>query len=283
MCDLPTDTDTTPCVPRSSNLILLEPLAGLGNRMRALDSAIALSKRLDKPLHVLWRQDRALNSTFEDLFIVPESIQSISNLVLEGPALSAQLADLLHILFDRCIDQECIESLRGQKYDFADLVGLKAIFISTYSRFYDSGTHFRDLVPRQALQQMIDSYARDLENAVGVHIRRTDNVRAREKSPTARFIEQMEKEVQDDDDRVRFFLATDSPDEEVQLKAIFSDRIFTHPKRSLNRNDSIAAQDAVIDLFCLSKCRKLLGSYWSSFSDTAVEINGIPRVIIQDG
>jgi len=250
--------------------------------MRALDSAIALSQRLDKPLYVLWRQDDDLNARFEDLFIAPESIRGISNVVLRGRSpLSAQLAAVLPPLFDKCIDQECVKSLRSQKYDFADLEGWKTIFISTSSRFYDAESRFRDLVPSVALQQVIHSYARELENAVGVHIRRTDNVRSIEKSPTAKFIEQMEKEIQLDD-RVRFFLATDSPAEEAHLKAIFSDRIVTHPKRSLNRNDSIAAQDALIDLFCLSRCRKLVGSYWSSFSDTAGDINGIPRVIIRD-
>jgi hypothetical protein len=77
------------------------------------------------------------------------------------------------------------------------------------------------------------------------------------------------------------FLATDSPDEEKRLREIFAYRIITHPKRSVDRQNPQAIKDALIDLFCLSKCKKIIGSYWSSFTETACELNNIERVIIR--
>jgi hypothetical protein len=41
-----------------------------------------------------------------------------------------------------------------------------------------------------------------------------------------------------------------------------------------------AARDAVVDLYCLAGCRKLLGSYYSTFTDTAAAIHGIPLEIV---
>ena len=40
-------------------------------------------------------------------------------------------------------------------------------------------------------------------------------------------------------------------------------------------------QEAAIQLWSLARTRRLLGSYWSSFSDMAAEIGGIPLHIVQ--
>ena len=41
-------------------------------------------------------------------------------------------------------------------------------------------------------------------------------------------------------------------------------------------------QDALIDLWCLAASRKIIGSYWSSFTDTAADMGGIEKVIAGD-
>jgi hypothetical protein len=73
----------------------------------------------------------------------------------------------------------------------------------------------------------------------------------------------------------RFFLATDSPAEEERLQQEFPGRIIMHPKTSLKRHDPRAVQEAMVDLYCLANCRKLFGSYNSSFTETAAGIRGI--------
>jgi hypothetical protein len=49
----------------------------------------------------------------------------------------------------------------------------------------------------------------------------------------------------------------------------------------LSRKSVGGIQDAAIDLWILSRTQKILGSYRSSFSETASEIRGIPLKIIK--
>jgi hypothetical protein len=86
----------------------------------------------------------------------------------------------------------------------------------------------------------------------------------------------MKKEMQQDPNAI-FFVASDSPAEEERMRKEFPDRIRVHRKRSYDRNNPVAVQDALIDLYCLAKCRKLIGSYDSSFSEMAWKIRGIEK------
>ncbi len=55
--------------------------------------------------------------------------------------------------------------------------------------------------------------------------------------------------------------------------------MFEYAKPSVARDDPAAMEDAVVDLYALSRCRKIIGSYWSSFTDTAAELGSIERVL----
>ena len=48
----------------------------------------------------------------------------------------------------------------------------------------------------------------------------------------------------------------------------------------LQRNTLTGMQDAVVDLWCLAATSLVVGSYYSSFSDTATELGGQPLEII---
>ena len=37
--------------------------------------------------------------------------------------------------------------------------------------------------------------------------------------------------------------------------------------------------DALLDLYCLAACKKIIGSYFSSFTDTAASLGGIEKLI----
>jgi hypothetical protein len=81
----------------------------------------------------------------------------------------------------------------------------------------------------------------------------------------------------------KFFIATDSPEEETQLRYAFLERIIVYEKRALDRDAPLATQDALIDLYRLSRCRKLIDSYRTSFKDAAWQIRGVERLIIDEG
>jgi hypothetical protein len=112
-----------------------------------------------------------------------------------------------------------------------------------------------------------------------VHIRRTDN-QWRDHSPTGEFVRLMEEEIGKGPDRL-FFVATDGSEEEERLKRLFPGRIISHRKRTLDRNSPEGVKDAVVDLYCLARCGKVIGSHRSSFSEAAAQIGQCPLVIAQ--
>ncbi|WP_146138142.1 hypothetical protein [Chamaesiphon polymorphus] len=282
-----------------SSVICIKPIGGLCNRLRAIDSAIAVAKENHSSVHVIWPMNDLLNCRFEDLFELPASIDKIGQPNTSGwlnkaiekfyrTKIGGVFQDLYlrYIVrsFDVVLTYDRMEGYKNCDYqgcDFAAMTANKRAYITTFHAFYDAARPFADFVPVRQLQNIIDDYTKGFENVIGVHIRRTDNRQSLAASPTTEFVELMQTEVRQDSN-VRFFVATDSPSEEEYLNQTFPGRIITYPKKSLARHDPEAIKDAVIDLYCLSKCRKLIGSYYSSFTDTAHQINGIEYTIVND-
>lgn len=262
--------------------IRVDLYAGLCNRMRVLASAIELAKWNNSSLDVIWNLERKFNCRFEELFLVPSSVNKIVYRDLH--TLSGNIArNLIHFRsggYDIRLFKKDINKLRYNNLEFETLTKGKRIYISTDSDFIRHDARLKEFTVEESLAGKISSYTDHVNQAVGVHIRRTDHKKAKIYSPTSLFIEKMDKEISEQPE-TRFFLATDSPEVEDRLVARFGDRIITHPKRSLNRDDPDAIKDALIDLYCLASCKKIFGSYWSSFTDTASEIYGAERIIVK--
>jgi hypothetical protein len=116
------------------------------------------------------------------------------------------------------------------------------------------------------------------EDMVSVHIRRTDQVVSIAHSKTENFIELMNREIEANPE-VKFFLATDDKEEEALLRKTFPGRIVSNENRTLRRDSLDGMYDALLDLYCLAACKKIIGSYFSSFTDTAASLGGIPKLI----
>ena len=90
----------------------------------------------------------------------------------------------------------------------------------------------------------------------------------------------MEKEISENDN-VHFYVATDSHKVEAELKSRYQERIITYEKTSVSRKVESGIQDAVIDLYNLSKTKKIYGSIFSTFSYTAAKIGGIDLIRVK--
>lgn len=266
----------------SNRVIIIEPLEGLCNRMRALDSAIAFSHKIQRPLKVVWRMDTRLNCPLGDLFEYTEAFGQVVELAYHGQLdrlrRRARIA-LIQVSKGVYISQKKTDDFIARQRSFEELNRFQTIYISTWEHFYPSNSLLRNFVPISPLLSEINAITEDRGDMIGVHIRRSDHGPSVERSPLRRFVELMEAEILLDP-QVRFFLATDSPQDEELLLEHFPDRIISHPKTSLDRGNPRAIQDAVIDLYCLAACRKLIGSYWSSFSDLAWKLRNIDKVIV---
>lgn len=263
-------------------MVIIEPREGLCNRMRTLDAAIEYSRKIQRPLKVMWRMDARLNCPLSELFEYREDFGQvvehryfghIARLRRRARIMGVQLARGVYLSQDRVTD------FLHQQRSFEELRKYQAIYISTWDQFYPSNGFSRNFVPVAPLRSAIEARIGSGDGMVGVHIRRSDHGPSTERSPLWRFIELMQEEIALDS-RVRFFLATDSQRDEATLKKQFPDRIISHPKPSLDRTKPDTIKDALIDLYCLARCRKLIGSYYSSFSDLAWKIGNIDKIII---
>jgi hypothetical protein len=259
-------------------MITLEPIGGLGNRMRVLDSGIAMSRYTGSELHVVWTIRNQMPCRFEDLFEVPAAFTSLRQ--MRDPRFLRWLRlRRARAAYPRFIDIPEARQRVAAGESFVALAQAPGLMIRTYDRFFPNATPYTDLVPAPPIRQALERYRELLPRMVGVHIRRQDNRQSIAISPTEQFLRKMRAELELEP-ATEFFLATDDRREEALLRREFGARVHTHPKKSVRRGDRRSARDAVVDLYCLAGCRKLLGSFYSTFTETAAALRGIPLEIV---
>lgn len=260
----------------STPTLMVEPIAGLGNRLRVVGSALALARATGAKLRLVWTRTPDLHCRFDALF---EPLPGV--VVVERSRTCSRLARRVSPFFDwrrRILAQPEIERLLRAHADFPALLRQNSLFIVTCSRFFDAPGLLAPLVPTPEIRREVDAFCSGFDgHTTGVHIRRTDSD-FKHRSPTTRFLERMQVEIAADP-LARFFLATDDPAEEARLRVAFGDRILARP-RQLDRARPEGIRDALVDLLCLARTRRVIAGVYSSFSEAAAEIGGIERVVI---
>ena len=244
-------------------MIFLEACGGLCNRLRTIASTkefISNNPQYGNKIVVLWGLNEECNCKFEKLFDGIDGIKTINY---------AHKYSLLFLGY-RFI-QYCL-TLRKRAYidiksEAAITVKKGSIFIRTGFPIGDAG-QYQIFEPKAGIIAKVNQIVGSEGDMIGVHLRRTDNVKSIMQSPIELFIEKMDAAIESNPN-CKFFLATDSPDEEKQLSNRYGDRIIINDKKDLSRNSQEGIQDALVDLVCLSRCRVIYGSYFSSFSIAA--------------
>jgi len=271
-------------------MLVVEPRNGLANRLRVIDSGVALAKKLNMQLVIDWILNEDINCRFDKLF------EPIDGLILnDGIKLSFPFKNYtkLHFLykslkFDISLDSDILRA----KMDWADykignedlnvyLNKYKKIYISTGEAFFDSPKDYYYFKPKPEIMNRVDAMCENLgKDFIGIHIRRTDNKNAISYSPTSLFIETI-RSILELKSSTKFFLSTDSVEDDVLLKQTFPDNIFSYPKL-LDRNAEDGIKAALVDMLCLSKAVKIYGSYFSSFSEAASYMSGNELIILKN-
>lgn len=267
-------------------MITIKPYGGLGNRIRSVDSAIALAECTGKKLKVLWDANKELNCPYSDLFEQSEKfdLKEISTYYLPRK-INEKFSLLLNRLsinypfsYDSVLLESDISKLKTENYNFCDLKRFNKIYININGSFLTPEKPYRYFKPVKSIDSQINGLTKEFDsNTIGVHIRRTDNRLAIAKSPLERFFELMSRE-KNRNSKVKFYLSTDSPETEKIIVEKFPGDVITNEKE-LRRDRKEGIQDALVDLLCLSKTSKIIGSYWSSFSEVASEMGKIPLII----
>ncbi len=259
-------------------MLILQPIGGLCNRMRAINSARILSSMRDEKLTVIWFNNAELGADFTDVFKPVDSFKVINISSKFSPA--KMWYQLSAKLFGSTVGNEDIRSNRSAgMLDESYVSSLKKlVYIATEEHFYPSDD-YSPFVPCDNIKRSIDKICSSFNaSTVGVHIRRTDNNPSIGTSTTDAFVTEMQKKL-DADPNTNFYIATDDLDEEKHLREIFGDRIISNESRDLSRASVSGIKDAMIDLYCLSNTSAIIGSFFSSFTDTAAAMKGIPLII----
>lgn len=231
-------------------------------------SGIYLNENYGCQFEVQWEKTYECFADFSDLFEPIKDIPAypLNNLYLKrGTIANLYFPNLLRkFRFDASFKGKKIADL-----DFCKLTnGKKNIYITSYNRFCpheikESVSRYFIPIPelQKKISQITDTYQ---GNVIGVHIRRTDNVKAIRNNPLEQFFSSMDREIEKNS-QVRFYLATDSDDVKTRAKERYKDRIITL-ELSLSRENKTGMQDAVVDLYCLAATSKIIGCTHSTYS-----------------
>ena len=266
-------------------MITVVPHGGLCNRMRAVASAALLARQHGRPLRVRWYRTFDLNCAFGTLF----DTRTLPFEVVEADATGMRATPtklawrlqpwLLPALGTAFTGRAQSARFLAQPDLLKPLLAAPRWVVHSHSKLADAPGLYAQWQPVAELAQVIAGHAPRLARAVGVHIRRSDNAKAIAHGPVQAFIAQMRQQAAQQPG-CEFFVATDSPETYAQVQAEFGNAVFSHPKAALDRDDPRAIRDALVDLWALGHCRYLIGSYWSSFTDTAWELRGIPHTVV---
>lgn len=277
--------------------LTIRPLGGLCNRIRTIVSARRVAGWQKRDLTVLWRVNEELGARFEDLF-EPVADMTVINIPEHGLAglplrirhsyagipagavkrLGVRL--LRRLFFERTLEaDECrrrVESNRG----FGDVRDTRRLLLIGYDWICNGPFDFSFLKPQASIRARIESVTSRYEGrTIGVHIRRTDHDRSIQNSPLALFITHMEEELRQHAG-TRFYVATDDPGTDRELKARFGSAIIP-VERVYGRSDLGGIQSAMVDLYCLSRTLRILGSHQSSFSETACRLGNSNLTVVE--
>lgn len=270
-------------------MLIVEPCAGLGNRLLGLASANALAERLGRRLVVIWKREAGCNIRASELFELPMEVVEISENGLKKEPIAQLRGDREKkkwrgkaSLFLECEDVERIKARRGYEGLFETIQKEPAVYFKTFGPVCALGAgSYRFLRPGKKIEAKGEAlFARLGEHSVGVHVRRTDHTEAIANSPLALFLERMERELAADE-KTEFFVATDDAGVREELRAAFpAQKLIFNEKGIIDRDSKEGIEDAFVEMLALSKCRKILGSYNSTFSLLPSYIGDIPLEVV---
>lgn len=269
--------------------IVFVPAGGLGNRMKAMAAAVHLAQESHSQLTVLWFEDWGLGCRFDQLFCPMDSGKvslrqgsPVDKLLRDRPRKRNFCIPLLFqkLFFDARMDEEEATRRMYEGFDFIPWAQGKRIWLASHVYFMAQDipdNAFDDFRPVPKLQRRIDEATAGFHGkVVGVHIRRTDQERSILYSPTPMFVARMREEPED----TRFYLASDDEEVKTELRKEFPGRILTLPRKA-DRGSVSGMEDALVELYTLSRTRKIIGSFGSTYSLTAGAIGRIEVEIIK--
>ena len=237
--------------------IYLRACAGFANRLRATVSGICAAEEAGRAIQISWPYERAFVGNFQEFFDMEAS----------------QLPSW--VTFDQQMDSSKAEVLCLTPEDWhAQAKNTGPIHIKSYAKFYQTARYdfwLRSLKPRREFVERVEEIFRG-KPPVGIHIRRTDHWRCIAESPTGEFVRIMDQYPPG----TVFFVASDSDEERIVLRAKYSPARILTGATILDRTMTVGTKHAFVDFLALSRCSEIVGSWTSSFSEMAAAYGDVP-------
>lgn len=278
---------------------------GLGNRLRALGSAMAFARRTKRVLVLIWVPDQHLNCRYTDLFVANDEFIVADAFRPEEPwpfsgnsrTDSSAMARVKWYNYMRVNGVKILDSVepvidqQGFHLYVATCYVIQSpvtpFIIRTTSSFWSV---LKSLTPHVNVAQLVDRFeSYPVSKMIGIHIRgksiKTDISGVDSKEYTEEssrttdywrnltqvdtFVEEMKRQTVDQ----LFYVAADQKEVFDRLEHEFPSRVFYTP-RNCDSRESDCLPFALADILLLAKCASLRGSYWSSFSELSTRIGG---------
>lgn len=300
--------------------LVVNPVGGIANRMRALASVVSLAKDMDEALKdgnesliggdgetgkvelgVVWLKNWELNAAFEEIFVVPEMLEgrivypsALSYELLYSPPRRRNLyissAALRRFGFRMISESRFSAALLAQPDSDKELLARMMDCVRTdKNAFIQGGVDLYTYTP--ALYRSLFTPADDIAQRVGNitadmgEVRYGIHIRRTDNMESRRqspdeLFEKAIRQVLDKEGDARFYLATDDEDVKAKFRTIFGSRIVTCTAKA-SRNTVGGIRNAATEMFVLSRTKLILGSYYSSFSEAASIIGDVPLKVIK--
>lgn len=121
------------------------------------------------------------------------------------------------------------------------------------------------------------------ENLLGVHIRRTDNSVSIQSSPIESFYKKIDAVIEQDGNETIYVASDDNTAIKQMLDRYPLMNVVYLKDVERSRDSKKGIIDAAVELYILANCKAIVGSYYSSFTDTAADINGIKKYLAISG
>lgn len=287
-------------LPTQARVLFVHCMHGLGNRLRALGSALAFSKNTKRVPVVIWESDFHLSANFESLFL-PSGFIVLNELKPKWPFKDMQLFDPSwnHFKHYNYMEMEKGakkgELIRNPVDKHIYYKGAYSMESPQYTWWEVDNQELRKLRPIAMVEGYLQSLRKQgLSSAIGVHIRNrtlsTDikdvdfNVEYgrkavesmqhwRRQSCYVTFIGEMERIIREEDINAKFYVASDSVEVVRNIEKRFPGKVMS-TSRSCDERDSHCLKYAVVDMYALSRTKSLLGSNWSSYTEMAERLGG---------
>ena len=256
--------------------ILLIPTQGFANRLRAIVSAIILSKQINANLYINWDCVEECNIAFEDIFMNIIQRFDFKNMKKFGKIYFNENTHTEKYLNDVLNSGQFSTLLIRGGHEFKHQSISDKDYIEVKKQVYNN------LILREQFVTDLEIFSQNykLSKAIGIHYReyidkydKLDSASFEKDSPLKQFYKYMDKETG------HFYISTTSDSVKKTLFEKYKDRVIFRENITSERNKKESMIDAVKDFFLLSKCSKIIGTHGSSFSDEACFMGNITKIM----